>query len=83
MLLELRCDGPLSTVAFRFNLRRYNADIATSDGIRLAREVDPNLDRTIGRGLQSSTFQLNVNTLCGLHASTFFRLDVKTFGALC
>ena len=25
-----------------------NADIATSDGIRIAREVDPNLERTVG-----------------------------------
>ena len=25
-----------------------NADIATSDGVRIAREVDPNLERTVG-----------------------------------
>ena len=35
-----------------------------------------------GRCLHSSTFQLDVSTLCGLHTSTF-RLDVKTVCGLC
>ena len=32
----------------------------------------------VGRGLHSSTFQLNFSTICGLRQSTF-QLDVSTF----
>jgi len=35
-----------------------------------------------GKGLHSSTLQLNVRTFCVLHASTFW-LDVSTFRGLC
>ena len=37
----------------------------------------PQLGRSRGRGLHSSTFHFNVSTLSGLHAYTF-RLDVIT-----
>ena len=43
---------------------------------------EPVQGQSRGRGLHSSTFQLNVSIFGGLHASTS-RLDVSTFCRLC
>jgi hypothetical protein len=53
-LLKLRYVEPLSDIAFKFNLRRYNMArmLAVNAGLRVLK---------LGRGLHSSTFQLNVS----------------------
>ena len=46
-----------------------NADLATSDALHLARQVDPAGDRTIGRQLSASNSFANCAALCiGLEA---------------
>jgi len=54
MLLKLIYDGLLSTFAFNFNLRRYiMVDLVFNAWL-------------MGRGLHSSTFELNVSTFFGI-----------------
>jgi len=61
--LKLKCDEALSNVAFSCNLRRYEA-------VSLRREEE--LTKQLsggdhgGRGLHSSTFQLNLSASCGI-----------------
>jgi hypothetical protein len=51
-------------------LRRVPSDRVASAGVLLTQALR---GETIdGRGLHSSTYELNVSTLCGLHASTFW-----------
>ena len=52
-LLRLRCDGPLSNFAFKFNSRRY------TQGRRA--ECGDAPTHVHGRGLRSSTSQLNLS----------------------
>ena len=52
--LTLNSDEPLSSFAFKFNLRRYNVAIYLLT--RLCKRVV-----VYGRGLHSSTFQLNLS----------------------
>jgi hypothetical protein len=59
--LKLKCDEPLSNVAFNFNLRRYITDM--SGAFNGNATFNANIS---GRGLRSSTFQLNLSC---------FRLD--------
>ena len=49
--LKLKCDEPLSTFAFKFNLRRYNKE----------KQFGAYNAWAMGRGLHSSTFQLNLS----------------------
>jgi hypothetical protein len=56
-LLTPKCDDPLSVFAFKFNLRRYSEAYS----IPLVQ-----LLKLCGRGLNSSTFGLNVSTFCGI-----------------
>jgi len=58
--LTLKSDEPLSNVAFKFKLRRYNWVLA----LMLPKIVIAELKS--GRGLHSSTFRLNVSTFCGI-----------------
>ena len=58
MLLKLRCDGSLSNVAFKFNLRRY-VERGGAERHRLRRRGRPR-----GRVLHSSTSQLNLSRVC-------------------
>ena len=58
-LLKLECDEPLSEFAFKFNLRRYSeegGDVDLRD-----KQDDHDAYEAFGRGLHSSTFQLNVS----------------------
>jgi len=59
--LKLKHDGLLSNFGFKFNLRRYAA-------VRVFQAVNAQVkgDKLDGRGLHSSTFQLNVSALCGI-----------------
>jgi len=50
--LKLQYDEPLSNFAFKFNLRRYN---------KALKEVNAVVH---GRGIHSSTFKLNISTVC-------------------
>jgi hypothetical protein len=53
--LKLKYDEPLSNVAFKFSLRRYNlAAVIDARASELGR-------RYTGRGLHSSTSQLNLS----------------------
>jgi len=54
--LKLNCDEPLSTSAFKFNLRQYTVGVARYEEAAL---------RLVGRGLHSSTFRLNLSALYG------------------
>ena len=58
--LKISNDGPLSNVAFNFNLHRYNTEVALepAGGAQLAVDVTP------GRGLHSSTSVLNLSRFC-------------------
>jgi len=57
--LKLRCVVPLSNFAFKFNLRRY------SKGIFLFYKLSQISEwRQSGKGLHSSTFQLNLSRFC-------------------
>jgi hypothetical protein len=66
--LRLSYDELLSTVAFKFNLRRYTKlyqvvdEVAPGGGARggKAAAMGPT-----GRGLHSFTFQLNLTAFCG------------------
>jgi coproporphyrinogen III oxidase-like Fe-S oxidoreductase len=56
----LKCEEPLSNVAFKFNLLRYilaalDARFGVEPDAEISMEIDP------GRGLHSSTFQLNLS----------------------
>ena len=65
--LKLKCDESLSNFAFKFNLRRYNAGPLVGDIVMWATGRVPNTDRPdlgltdVGRGLHSSTSQLNLS----------------------
>ena len=54
--LELKHDGLLPNFAFKFNLRRYTMGAA----VGTAREIVRG-EGVQGRGLHSSTFQLNLS----------------------
>ena len=55
--LNLKIDESLSTFAFKFNLRRYDEGAVGEDGM-----VFSDMQEFIhGRGLHSSTFQLNLS----------------------
>jgi hypothetical protein len=54
-LLTLKYDEPLSSYAFKFNLRRYHMFGAGGGGLEMPG------DAMLGRGLHSSTFQLNLS----------------------
>ena len=74
--MKLNCDEPLSNVAFKFNLHHY------TEGVMPIYRVEPaKSDRSQckyaycffatailndGRGLHSSTFQLNLSAFCGI-----------------
>jgi hypothetical protein len=55
--LKLKCDEPLSNVAFNFNSRRYTA--AAAEPVYHEFPHDPQM--VPGRGLHPSTSQLNLN----------------------
>jgi len=57
--LKLEYDELLSSFAFKFNLRRYNK---ASPRIKPAPQFI--MSRIMGRGLHSSTFQLNASAFC-------------------
>jgi hypothetical protein len=61
--LKLKCDDVASSFAFNFNLRRY----ILSPNMCVERKSVPDL---IGRGLHSSTFQLNLSAVCGIGGAT-------------
>ena len=68
MLLNLRYDGLLSDVAFRFNLRRYNQGGRENVEEAFAYVVQEYLtDITAsGRGLHSFTSRLNLSAFHGI-----------------
>ena len=61
----------LSSFAFNFNLRRYNQfdekSVLSDLPVQLRKEIFDNLyNDALGRGLHSSTSQLNVSAFCGI-----------------
>jgi len=76
--LKLKCDEPLSKVAFKSNLRRYITAVAGAcsaglgavralGGVPIAPASPPHLLRHLARrGLHSSTFRLNFSAFCGI-----------------
>jgi hypothetical protein len=78
MGLKPHYDTLLSTVAFKFTLRRYSAEdfvaqmsfaeelrVTAMGEMELAAVEIQNLYELIGRGLHSSSFRVNVSALCG------------------
>ena len=59
--LKLNCDVLLSTSAFKFNLRRYIMGAAAVLFVLALEHRLPNVKTIVGRGLHSSTFQLNLS----------------------
>ena len=68
--LKLKYDALLSNVAFNFNLRRYTVDVDWKAGdvvVLASSNHNPDEAETVtlltvaGRGLHSSTFQLNLS----------------------
>ena len=67
--MKLKCDEPLSNAAFKFNLRRYKME--KDYNIRMPAILQPpRLELMVaivaapGRGLHSSTSQLNLSRVC-------------------
>ena len=61
--MKLEYDGLLSSFAFKFNLRRYNKGPVLPAFVYTASVTN---DMKLGKGLHSSTFQLNVSSLYGI-----------------
>jgi len=57
-VLKLKCIILLSTLAFKFNLRRYNKGVLAE--IEAAEALTAKA-RAAGRGLHSSTYHLNLS----------------------